>query len=209
MPSQLTKQRQQAETSFSRIWTRSHRSYSSWLSAHWKAVARIPKSYQRYPSSIALGVYTGRMEEEVKHLSFPDRRRGTFRSSHSWDPKGPSGLHKRCSRNWASKAGLRSSSCIDEGSPGGSLPWWPVWDQVQARQLLEKMDEKSCPTQSRRAATPCRSPSAPSTSAQRQKATVVERDSAGPSVPRLEDRWRSMSGFPLDGVGPVFGRFPD
>ena len=38
------------------------------------------------------------------------------------------------------------------------------------------------------AATPCRSPSAPSTSAQRQKATVVERDSAGPSVPRLEDR---------------------
>ena len=73
-----TEQRQQAETSFGRIWKGSNRSYSSWLSAHWKAVARIPKRYQRYPSSIALGVYTGRMEEEVKHLSFPDRRRAHF-----------------------------------------------------------------------------------------------------------------------------------
>ena len=40
--------------------------------AHRKVVARIPKRYQRYPSSIALGVHTGRMEEEVKHLSCLD-----------------------------------------------------------------------------------------------------------------------------------------
>ena len=50
-----TEQRQQAETSFGRIWTGSNRRYSSWLSAHWQAVARIPKRYQRYPSLIALG----------------------------------------------------------------------------------------------------------------------------------------------------------
>ena len=72
-----------------------------------EVTAAIPVGYQHiekllqefqkvptYPSSIALGVYTGRMEEEVKHLSLPDRRRGTLRSSHSWDPKDPADFIK-------------------------------------------------------------------------------------------------------------------
>ena len=38
---------------------------------------------------------------------------------------------------------------------------------------------------------------------------LLWKDSAGASVPRLEDCRRSVSGFPLDGVGPVFRRLPD
>ena len=147
------------------------------------------------------------MEEEVKHLSFPDRRRGTFRSSHSWDPKGPSGLHKRSHFEVLTLGIPRDPADFikdahEIGHPRRAFARVPalmreVLEEVflgdpfeiksKRASFLKKWMKRAVQLRAG-AATPCRSPSAPSTSAQRQKATVVERDSAGPSVPRLEDR---------------------
>ena len=203
-----TEQRQQAETSFGRIWTGSNRRYSSWLSTHWQAVLRIIKRYQRYPSLIALGFTRDEWRRKSSTLVSSIEEGAHFEVLTLGIPRDPADFIKDAHeighpRRAFARVPALMREALEEvflGDPSRSSPSAPTsW----------KMDEKSCPTQSRRAATPCRSPSAPSTPAQRQKAAVVERDSAGPSVPRLEDRGWSVSGFPLDGVGPVFGRFPD
>ena len=63
------------------------------------------------------------MEEEVKHLiASPIEEGAHFEVLTLGIPRDPADFIKDA-HEIGHPRGLRSSSCIDEGSPGGSLPW--------------------------------------------------------------------------------------
>ena len=121
------------------------------------------------------------MEEEVKQLGCLDLKKGAhFEVLTLGNPRDPSDFIKDAHAiGHPRRAFARVPALMKEVLEEVFLSS-PFEIKAKRANFLKKWMRRAGPAQSRRAATPCQSPGAPSTFAQRQKATVVERDSAGP-----------------------------